>query len=107
MRLRRRFSATRRKTGGGSAARVPRFAFLLRALALAAGLAVLPVAADAIAWKLPTYTLVARDMNLRTALDTFAVAEGLSIVMSEAVVGTFSGDFRDIPAGEFLNRIAT
>ncbi len=107
MRLRRRFSATRRKTGGGSAARVPRLAFLLRVLALAAGLAVLPAAADAIAWKLPTYTLVARDMNLRTALDTFAVAEGLSIVMSEAVVGTFSGDFRDIPAGEFLNRIAT
>ena len=107
MRLRRRFSATRRKTGGGSAARVPRLAFLLRALALAAGLAVLPAAADAIAWKLPTYTLVARDMNLRTALDTFAVAEGLSIVMSDAVAGTFSGDFRDIPAGEFLNRIAT
>ncbi len=107
MRLRRRFSATRRKTGGGSAARVPRLAFLLRVLALAAGLAVLPAAADAIAWKLPTYTLVARDMNLRTALDTFAVAEGLSIVMSDAVGGTFSGDFRDIPAGEFLNRIAT
>ena len=107
MRLRRRFSATRRKTGGGSAARVPRLAFLLRALALAAGLAVLPATADAIAWKLPTYTLVARDMNLRTALDTFAVAEGLSIVMSEGVVGTFSGDFRDMPAGEFLNRIAT
>ena len=107
MRLRRRFSATRRKTGGGSAARVPHLAFLLRALALAAGLAVLPAAADAIAWKLPTYTLVARDMNLRTALDTFAVAEGLSIVMSDAVGGTFSGDFRDIPAGEFLNRIAT
>jgi type III secretion protein C len=79
----------------------------LRVLALAAGLAVLPAAADAIAWKLPTYTLVARDMNLRTALDTFAVAEGLSIVMSDAVGGTFSGDFRDIPAGEFLNRIAT
>ena len=53
MRLRRRFSATRRKTGGGSAARVPRLAFLLRVLALAAGLAVLPAAADAIAKLLP------------------------------------------------------
>ena len=86
MSLRRRFSATRRKTGGGGAARVPRLATFLRVLALAADLAFLPAAADAIAWKLPTYTLVARDMNLRTALDTFAVAEGLSIVMSEATV---------------------
>ena len=107
MSLKRRFSATRRKRGGGSVTPVPRLAFLLRAGTLAAVLAFLPAAADAIAWKLPTYTLVARDMNLRTALDTFAVAEGLSIVMSADVVGTFSGDFRDIPAGEFLDRIAT
>ena len=33
-----------------------------------------------IPWKTPTYTLVARDMNLRAALDTFAVAEGLPLV---------------------------
>ena len=38
-----------------------------------------------IPWKTPTYTLVARDMNLRTALDTFAVAEGIPLVMSEGV----------------------
>ena len=81
--------------------------FFLCLLALAAGLALLPAAAEAIPWKLPTYTLVARDMNLRTALDTFAVAEGLSVVMSDDVSGTFSGDFRDVPAGEFLNRLAT
>ena len=64
------------------------------------------VAAD-IPWKTPTYTLVARDMDLRTALDTFAVAEGLSVVMSEGVQGVFSGDFKEVPSGEFLERIGT
>ena len=68
------------------------------ALAALASLTAFRADAAPIPWKLPLYTLVARDMNLRTALDTFAVAEGLSIVMSEGVVGTFSGDFRDIPA---------
>lgn len=63
-------------------------------------------AAD-IPWKTPTYTLVARDMNLRTALDTFAVAEGLSVVMSDGVQGVFSGDFKEVPCGDFLDRIAT
>ena len=63
--------------------------------------------ADTIPWKLPSYTLVARDMDLRVALDTFATAEGLSIVMSSHVSGTFSGDFRDVPASEFLDKIAT
>lgn len=63
-------------------------------------------AAD-IPWKTPAYTLVARGMDLRTALDTFAVAQGLSIVMSEGVHGAFSGDFKDVPSGEFLDRIAT
>ena len=66
-----------------------------------------PAAAAAIPWKTPKYTLVARNMNLRTALDTFAVAQGLSVIMSEGVQGTFSGDFRDVESGEFLDRIAT
>ena len=60
-----------------------------------------------IPWKTPTYTLVARDMNLRTALDTFAVAEGIPLVMSDGVQGVFSGDFKDVPSGEFLDRLAT
>jgi type III secretion protein C len=59
-----------------------------------------------IPWKLPTYTLVARDMDLRVAFDTFAVAEGLSVVMSDSVTGMFSGDFRDVPPSEFLDKIA-
>ena len=64
-------------------------------------------AAAPIPWKAPTYTLVARDMNLRTALDTFAAAQGLSVVMSEGVQGVFSGDFKDTPSDEFLTRLAT
>ena len=63
--------------------------------------------ATPIPWKTPAYTLVARDMNLRTALDTFAVAEGLPLVMSDGVQGIFSGDFKDIASGEFLDRLAT
>ena len=64
-------------------------------------------AMPSIPWKLPSYTLVARDMDLRAALDTFAVAEGLSVVMSPSVAGRFSGDFKDVPPGEFLDRMAT
>ena len=63
--------------------------------------------AQAIPWKTPSYTLVARNMDLRTALNSFAVAEGLSIVISDSVTGEFSGDFRDVPAGEFLDKLAT
>ena len=60
-----------------------------------------------IPWKLPTYTLVARDMDIRVALDTFAVAEGLSVVMSSSVTGSFSGDFKDVAPSEFLDKVAT
>ncbi len=60
-----------------------------------------------IPWRMPTYTLVARDMDLRVALNSFAVAEGLSIVMSDSVAGQFSGDFREVPALEFLEKLAT
>ena len=60
-----------------------------------------------IPWKTPAYTLVARDMDLRTALDTFAVAQGLSVVMSPSVAGVFSGDFKDVPPAGFLDTLAT
>ncbi len=86
---------------------------LTHALALAAALTAAgpsPAgtgAAGAIPWKLPSYTLVARDMDLRMALDSFAVSEGLSVVMSDQVVGRFSGDFKSVPPDEFLEKIAT
>ena len=64
------------------------------------------VAAE-IPWKLPKYTLVARNMDIRVALDTFAVAEGLSVVMSPSVAGTFSGNFKSVPPAEFLDKVAT
>ncbi len=77
------------------------------ALAALAALATFPSKAAPIPWKTPAYTLVARDMELRDALDTFAVAEGLSVVMSQSVAGTFSGDFKDVPPSEFLDKLAT
>lgn len=79
----------------------------LASIVLLAVSSAVPASAARIPWKTPTYTLVARDMNLRTALDTFAVAEGLPLVMSEGVQGIFSGDFKDVPSGEFLDRLAT
>ncbi len=83
-------------------------AAVLTAMLAAAGLGAADGVPDApsIPWKMPSYTLVARDMDLRIALDTFAVAEGLSVVMSQSVTGRFSGDFKDVPPDEFLDRIA-
>ena len=60
-----------------------------------------------IKWKTPAYSLVARDMPLRQALDTFGVAQGMSVVMSDQVSGNLSGDFKDIAPQEFLDRIST
>ena len=74
---------------------------------LVACLAPLFASAADIPWAAPKYTLVARDMDLRTALDTFATAEGISLVMSDSVQGAFSGDFKDVPPAEFLRRLAT
>ena len=63
-------------------------------LAALASLTAFRADAAPIPWKLPLYTLVARDMDLRVALDTFAVAEGLSVVMSPTVAGSSSTRWR-------------
>ncbi len=60
-----------------------------------------------IAWKLPDYSLVARGLSLREAFKAFGTAQGISVVMSDAVGGVFSGEFRNMPSGEFLNRVTT
>lgn len=65
------------------------------------------VASPSIPWRTPTYTLLAREMPLREAFDAFAVAQGMSVVMSKSVDGVFSGDFRQMPAQEFLERVCT
>ena len=90
---------------GCNAAR--RWKLAVCALATLAALTTFRADAAPIPWKLPSYTLVARDMDLRAALDTFAVAEGLSVVMSPAVAGSFSGDFKGVAPADFLDRIAT
>ena len=64
-------------------------------------------ATNAIPWRVERYSLLARQMALREAFDTFGVTEGLSVVMSEQVQGAFSGDFVDMPAQEFLERVCT
>ena len=65
------------------------------------------VAFAGINWKTPSYSLVARDMPLRQVLDTFGVAQGMCVVMSEQVAGSLSGSFLDIAPQEFLDRIST
>ena len=62
---------------------------------------------NAVPWRLPLYSLNARQMEVRAALETFGVAEGVPVIMSEAVSGVFSGTFSDVPAGSFLDRLAT
>ena len=62
---------------------------------------------NAIPWRIPAYTLTARAMPVRQALETFGVAQGIPVLMSEAAGGVVSGDFKDVPALEFLERIAT
>ncbi|MBO4287644.1 MAG: type III secretion system outer membrane ring subunit SctC [Kiritimatiellae bacterium] len=85
-----------------------RIPFLLSCLAASFCLAEATLPFDPkIPWRSEKYTLIARQMPVREAFDTFAVSEGLSVVMSESVRGTFSGDFKDIPAQEFLERVAT
>ena len=64
-------------------------------------------ATNSIPWRVPNYSLTARSMDVRQAFDTFGVAEGIPVIMSEVVRGTFSGAFKDMPAAEFLDRLAT
>ena len=92
----------RHKSGGAAVPRVSRLASIA-----VLGLACSSLIAAPIPWRIPAYTLVARDMDLRVALDTFAVAEGLSVVMSPSVGGSFSGDFKDVAPQDFLERVAT
>ena len=67
-----------------------------------------PLRAETPAWKTTTYTLTAREMELHQALDTFGMAQGIPVIISEAVPARpFSGTFKDMPPEEFLDRIAT
>lgn len=62
---------------------------------------------EGVAWRVPSYSLTARGMNVREALETFGVAQGVPVVLSDSVGGSFSGNFKDVPAGDFLDRITT
>ena len=66
-----------------------------------------PAAAPEIPWKTETYSLVARSMDLRQVLETFGVAQGISTILSPAVGGALSGEFADVPCGEFLDRLCS
>ena len=81
--------------------------FLLAFLCVCAACAAHANATNAIPWRVGKYSLIARQMALREAFDTFGVTEGLSVVMSERVQGSFSGDFVDLPPQEFLERVCT
>ncbi|MBQ9740729.1 MAG: type III secretion system outer membrane ring subunit SctC, partial [Kiritimatiellae bacterium] len=57
-------------------------------------------------WKNPEYTLVARQMPIRSALESFSVAQGIPILLSDRVTGVLSGDFKNVPPADFLDRIS-
>ena len=63
-------------------------------------------AAKKLPWKSSEYTLIARQMPIRSALESFSVAQGIPILLSERVTGVLSGDFKGIGPGEFLDRIS-
>ena len=65
-----------------------------------------PPAPAPIPWRTPTYSLVARSMDLRQAMETFGAAQGVAMLIAPAVQGVLSGDFDDIPCDEFLDRLA-
>lgn len=67
--------------------------------------AVMPQGGTSIPWKTPDYTLIARQMPLREALTSFGAAQGLPVILSDDVEGVLSGDFRALPAQEFLERV--
>ena len=46
-------------------------------------------------------------MDLRQVLETFGVAQGISTILSPAVGGALSGEFLDVPCGEFLDRLCS
>ena len=84
----------------------------LLAIAAMAVLAAAPgggalAATNAIPWRVENYTLTARAMPVREVLETFGVAEGIPVIMSDSIAGTFSGNFKEVPAAEFLDRMAT
>ena len=56
-------------------------------------------------WKSPEYTLVARQMPIRSALESFSVAQGIPILLSDRVSGVLSGDFKGVAPADFLDRI--
>ena len=57
-------------------------------------------------WKSPEYTLLARQMPIRSALESFSVAQGIPILLSDRVTGVLSGDFKRVAPGDFLDRIS-
>ena len=57
-------------------------------------------------WKNPEYTLVARQMPIRSALESFSVAQGIPILLSDRVTGVLSGDFKRVSPADFLDRIS-
>ncbi len=65
------------------------------------------VGAPKIAWKTPKFSLIARSMSLREGFEAFGAAQGMSVIMTDAVQGVFSGEFKEMPADEFLDRVTT
>ncbi len=62
--------------------------------------------ARSIPWSSKNYTLIARQMPLRDALESFGVSKGIPVISSSCVRGTLAGDFKDLSPSEFLDKVA-
>lgn len=82
------------------------FAVLLLSCPGASAAETVRSAAEKIPWKSSAYTLVARQMPVRSALESFSVAQGIPILLSGRVSGVLSGDFKDVAPGDFLERVS-
>lgn len=58
-------------------------------------------------WKASPYTLIARGVPLTEALEHFSMTQGLNCILSAQVSGVVNGDFKDVPAAQFLEQLCT
>lgn len=86
--------------------KISRLIALLVAVCVMAAFAAVDPAVKKLPWKSSEYTLVARQMPLRQALESFSVAQGIPILLSQRVAGVISGDFKRVKPAEFLDRIS-
>ena len=74
-------------------------------LPLLLGVLVPSAAAADLAWSNPTYSTQVDQLPVRDLLRAFAVQQGLPVDISDRAATLISGDFQNVPAGQFLDTV--